>query len=89
MKKAAILTIHGHVQGVGFRYYVKQKAEYLEISGFVKNLMNGNVYVEAEGDPEHLDLFIKSCQQGPSHAYIEKVDVQYCPAQGFSGFLIR
>lgn len=89
MKKAAILTIHGHVQGVGFRYFVKKNAEYLDISGFVKNLLNGNVYVEAEGEPEHLDLFIKSCQQGPSHAWIEKVDVQYCPVQEFIGFRIR
>ncbi|MFA5971523.1 MAG: acylphosphatase [Lentimicrobiaceae bacterium] len=87
MKQAVILTIYGHVQGVGFRYFVIQKAEYLEISGFVKNLSNGNVYIEAEGEPEKLELFIHACQQGPSHAWVEKVDIQHCPVQDFHGFV--
>jgi len=86
MKKSVILTIYGHVQGVGFRYFVMQKAEYLGINGFVKNQSNGNVYIEAEGEPEILELFILACQQGPSHAWVEKVDVQYCPVQDFHGF---
>jgi len=89
MKQSVILTIHGHVQGVGFRYFVSQKAELLGISGFVKNQPNGNVYVEAEGEPEQLELFIALCKQGPSHAWIEKVDVQYCPVQDFIGFQRR
>lgn len=86
MKHTVILTIHGHVQGVGFRYFVMQKAEYFDISGFVKNQQSGIVYIEAEGEPEQLDMFIKACQQGPSHAWVEKVDIQYCPLQGFHGF---
>ncbi|MDO9254810.1 MAG: acylphosphatase [Bacteroidales bacterium] len=86
MKQSVILTIHGHVQGVGFRYFVTQKAENIGISGFVKNNMNGTVYIEAEGQSEELELFIKSCKQGPSHAWVEKVDVQYCPVQDFRGF---
>jgi len=84
--QSVILTIHGHVQGVGFRYFVMQKAVSYGISGFVKNQLNGNVYVEAEGLLEQLELFIRSCKQGPAHAWIEKVDVQYCPEQGFQGF---
>ena len=86
MKQAAILTIHGRVQGVGFRYYVNQKADSLQITGFVKNHPNGIVYVEAEGESEHLELFIHFCRQGPSHACVEKVDVQECPVQGFREF---
>lgn len=86
MKQAVILTIHGHVQGVGFRYFVMQKADFFDISGFVKNQQSGIVYIEAEGEPEQLDMFIKACQQGPSHAWVEKVDIQYCPLQGFHGF---
>ena len=89
MKQSVTLTIHGHVQGVGFRYFVSQKAELLRISGFVKNQPNGNVYVEAEGEPEQLELFIALCKQGPSHAWIEKVDIQYCPLQNFIGFQKR
>ena len=89
MKQSIILTIHGRVQGVGFRYFVKQKADYLRISGYVKNLNNGDVYIEAEGESEVIELFIAECQRGPSHAWVEKVDVQYCPLQDFDGFQYR
>ena len=89
MKHSVILTILGHVQGVGFRYFVMQKAENYGITGFVKNQSNGNVYIEAEGEYEQLELFIRDCKQGPSHAWIEKVEVQYCPVQGFVGFQNR
>jgi acylphosphatase len=63
-----------------------QKAEKFGITGFVKNSINGTVYIEAEGLSERLELFIQTCKQGPSHAWIEKVDVQYCPVQNFEGF---
>ncbi|MEI8046001.1 MAG: acylphosphatase [Bacteroidota bacterium] len=86
MKQSVILTIQGHVQGVGFRYFVKQKADELGIHGFVKNQLNGAVYIEAEGEAESLQMFIHVCQQGPSHAWVEKTDIQYCPFQNFSRF---
>ena len=89
MKKSAILTIHGHVQGVGFRYFVKQKADLAGICGFVKNLPDGSVYAEAEGESEILEQFIQSCRLGPSHAWVEKLGVQYCPIQDFAGFRIK
>ncbi len=86
MKQSAILIVHGHVQGVGFRYFVKQKAGLLNIFGFVKNLPDGTVYIEAEGESEHFQLFIDICKQGPSHARVERVDLQYCPVQDFNSF---
>jgi acylphosphatase len=89
MKKAVLLTIQGHVQGVGFRYFVKQKADVMGIQGFVKNQLNGNVYVEAEGEEDHLQLFITICQQGPYHARVEKIDIQYCPLQEFTEFQLK
>jgi len=89
MKQSVILTILGHVQGVGFRYFLKQKADLLGISGFVKNQPNGIVHVEAEGEAEPLHSFIDICRQGPSHAWVEKVDIQYCPLQGFEDFQKR
>jgi len=89
MERSVILKIHGRVQGVGFRYFVKQKADLLGIKGFVRNLTDGTVYVEAEGGTENLQLFIQCCETGPSHAYVEKVDIQYCPFQGFKGFVYK
>ena len=48
--------------------------------------MNGNVYIEAEGEPENLQLFVNACKQGLSHARVENVVVQYCPVQDFQSF---
>ena len=89
MKESVIITISGRVQGVGFRFFVKQKADLLAINGFVKNLSDRKVYVEAEGDAEQLQLFISLCKQGPSHARVENVEIQYCPLQDFNGFVIK
>jgi acylphosphatase len=86
MKQSVILTIYGRVQGVGFRYFVKQKADLLGVNGFVRNLANGHVYIEAEGEEAALQQFIEFCRQGPSHAWVEKTEIQYCPVQGFEGF---
>ena len=86
MKQSVILNIYGRVQGVGFRYFVKQKAELLQVSGFVRNMANGNVYVEAEAEEIPLQQFIEYCRQGPSHAWVEKTEIQYCPVQGYEGF---
>jgi len=80
------MTIQGQVQGVGFRYFVMHKAASYNISGFVKNQPDGSVYVEAEGEPEFLKVFIEACKSGPSHAWVENVVVQYCPVQDFEGF---
>lgn len=86
MNRAAVLTVYGRVQGVGYRYFTKQKADSLGICGKVKNQSNGTVYIEAEGESEILEMFINACKQGPSHAWVEKVDVQYCPVQNYIGF---
>ena len=89
MKESVIITISGRVQSVGFRYFVKQKADLLAVCGFVQNMPGHRVYVEAEGDTEQLQQFISLCKQGPVHARVENTNVQYCPLQGFTGFVIR
>ena len=89
MKQSILLTIHGKVQGVGFRYFVKQKADSLGIKGLVKNCLDGTVQVEADGEPEMLQLFIQLCEAGPSHAWVEKIDIQFCPVQEFVGFIYK
>lgn len=43
------IIFHGSVQGVGFRYYSEHKANQLRLTGWVKNLYNGDVEMEVQG----------------------------------------
>jgi acylphosphatase len=88
-KKAIILTVFGKVQGVGFRYYTHKKALELKISGFVKNMNDGSVYIEAEGEPGQLEEFANWCEIGPSWARVVKIDRQDVPPTNPSGFNVR
>ena len=90
MNKTAItLTVFGKVQGVGFRYYTHKKARELSISGFVKNMPDGSVYIEAEGTEASLHQFANWCGDGPSWARVVKVDRQDVPVCGFEEFNVR
>ena len=44
------IIFYGRVQGVGFRYYAVQKANQLGLTGWVKNLYDGSVEMEVEGE---------------------------------------
>lgn len=88
-ERAVILNIFGKVQGVGFRFYTHRKAKEFNIRGYVKNMPDGSVYVEAEGNTEQLEQFILWCNNGPSWARVSKVDAQFVPATGFVGFVVR
>ncbi|HDR90226.1 MAG TPA: acylphosphatase [Bacteroidetes bacterium] len=84
-------TIHvsGRVQGVGFRYSAMQKARELDLTGYVRNLPDGSVLIEAEGEPGALDLLVEWCRQGPSWSRVERVEVEKQPQQGYTEFRIR
>jgi len=89
VKKAINLNVYGKVQGVGFRFYTHKIAKELEILGFVKNMPDGSVYIEAEGEPENLEQFINWCEMGPSWARVVKIDRQNVPVMNFSDFTVR
>lgn len=83
------ITITGRVQGVGFRYSAYHEALDLGISGFVKNMPDGSVYIEAEGEDSTLEEFVEWCKQGPGLAYVKDIFVQEAPLSYFQGFEIR
>ena len=85
--EAAYFT--GRVQGVGFRYTALQVAREFEVSGFVTNLEDGRVHLEAEGAPREVDAFIAAVQER-MHGYVRKVDrVVSLRSPQFCGFSIR
>ena len=83
------IVIAGRVQGVGFRFSARNAARLYGIKGFVKNLTNGSVYIEAEGSEHNMNMFLNWCNQGPSHASVEEVYISDGDVMNFSVFDIR
>ncbi|MDQ3515183.1 MAG: acylphosphatase [Gemmatimonadota bacterium] len=63
----------GRVQGVGFRWFVRQAARRLGIDGWVVNTMAGTVEIVAKGEPEALKQLEAAVAQGPSGAIVKSV----------------
>ena len=68
------LFIEGKVQGVGYRYSAKIKAESMGIRGNVQNLRDGSVFVTAQGEKEAMDNFVRWCYKGPPDAIVKNVE---------------
>ncbi len=68
------LTLHGRVQGVGFRAFVARHARELGVAGEVRNAPDGGVEVLAEGDAAVLDAFADQVRFGPPLARVEQVE---------------
>ena len=83
------IQIKGKVQGVWFRKYTQEQALRLGIRGFVRNLPDGSVYVEAEGDRAAMDDFVRWLHKGSPLSDVKEVQVQNVEPAGFSGFEIR
>lgn len=77
MIKHLSIKVFGFVQGVFFRAATKEKADKLNIHGFVKNELDGIVYVEAEGEEKNLKEFLKWCHIGPDFSELEKVEFEF------------
>ena len=88
MKNLKII-ISGRVQGVFFRRFAKINAERLGIKGYVKNLSDGNVEINASSEKEKLDIFLNEIRRGPEGAYIEDIEISEIDLKNFNGFEIR
>jgi acylphosphatase len=80
------ITVKGKVQGVGFRFSTKSMAHSLGIKGFVKNLYNGDVYIEAEGSELQLRHFIEWCYKGSSYSHVYDVTIEEGELKNFTYF---
>lgn len=73
MIQAIHAIAEGRVQGVGYRWFVQKAATKLGIKGYVRNLPDGTVELEAEGDSESLDALIVELKKGPFGAHVQAV----------------
>jgi acylphosphatase len=83
-------VVRGRVQGVGFRYFVVEKAANLGLRGYARNESNGDVEVLAQGSRPALEHLLSLLRQGPSAAYVSDVQVIWRePTEHVSGFHVR
>jgi acylphosphatase len=83
------IHVRGRVQGVGFRWSAANEARSLGITGYIKNLSDGSVFIEAEGTREQLDIFIEWCKTGPGFGNVESVNVETFHPANFKDFRIE
>lgn len=83
-------TVHGRVQGVGFRWFVRRNAARLGLIGWVANEASGSVRVVAEGEASAVDRLLVDLHEGPPGAEVDRVDAAFAPpTTEFTGFEIR
>jgi acylphosphatase len=82
--------VQGHVQGVGFRYFVINQAQILNLTGWVRNLSNGDVEIMAEGKPLELEQLIGKLIIGSSGSHVLIVTQDWLPPENaFKSFSIK
>lgn len=75
--KQVHLIVSGRVQGVLFRSNTKKQADYLKLTGWVKNTEGGEVEILAQGEKIDLEKLISWCEKGPLFAKVEKVEIDW------------
>jgi acylphosphatase len=84
------LLVHGRVQGVFFRQSAAEEAHELGLTGWVRNLPNGDVEIVAEGPRRELRILAAWAHHGPRLAHVSGVDEQWADYRGeFRNFTIR
>ena len=78
----------GRVRGVGFRYKAEYAASRFGVTGWVRNMYDGSVEMEAEGIPEALDKVVSVLRQD-RYIFIEDMDVKNIPLEDDRGFHVR
>jgi len=82
------LKVEGRVQGVGFRYHTRLKANDLNIRGTVENQQDGSVLIEACGTEADLNQFIEWCNVGPEMANVQQLTINETSEKSFTHFTI-
>ena len=85
----AHVVVSGSVQGVFFRAHMREKADELGVTGWVKNRWDGKVEAVCEGPKDSVDKLISWCHKGPPYAVVGSVDIEWEKYSGeFGSFSI-
>lgn len=77
MQIGAHIVVEGLVQGVGFRYFVHRHATSLGLTGSARNLYDGNVEIEVEGDRSVIEELLKLLKVGPRSAQVRNLVIEW------------
>jgi acylphosphatase len=89
-RDAFTATVHGRVQGVGFRYYTRSMAHRLNLKGYVQNLPDGSVRVECEGEPAAVEKMAEWLRKGPQSANVTNADLHWkSQRSGYTTFTVE
>ena len=87
--KAFKATVSGKVQGVWFRDSTRQEAIKLKVTGWVKNIPGGTVYLEAEGEENNLKSLERWLHISSLHSRVDRVNLQWIvPTKTYSTFKV-
>jgi acylphosphatase len=82
--------VTGLVQGVFYRATAAERAQELGLSGWVRNLRDGAVELEAQGPEERVTELVEWCRRGPPAARVSAVETEWLPVNGEErGFRVR
>lgn len=74
--------VSGRVQGVGYRFSAVDEARRLGLRGWVRNLPDGRVEAEAEGERPRVEALVAWCRRGPPAADVDGVEVEWSDHRG-------
>ncbi len=84
------VLVKGQVQGVCFRYFTKRTAQALELTGWVRNRIDGAVEAVLEGPQDAVNTALEDLRQGPAGGYVKTLHAEQQPYRGeFAGFEVR
>jgi acylphosphatase len=77
-----VAVVHGHVQGVGFRWWTRRRATELDLAGHARNLPDGRVEVVAEGPRDACERLLDLLRRGSTPGRVDRVAERWTPATG-------
>jgi acylphosphatase len=86
MSRRVVAVVSGHVQGVGYRYFVQGRAEAAGLAGSARNLPDGTVEVALEGADDAVAAVVAALDGPDAPGTVRQVDLRGEPPQGAAGF---
>ncbi|MFP4163264.1 MAG: acylphosphatase [Chitinispirillaceae bacterium] len=81
--------VSGRVQGVGYRFFTRDVASFMELGGWVRNTHDGRVELEVQGEQNTIDAFLDRLREGPPLSRVNDLSIREVKPSGGGEFLIR